>query len=161
MTRNHPSLRLTAALLSLLLLLSLFPVAAQAATSGGFEYTVNSDGTASITKYTGSEVHVTVPGTIDGYPVYRVCGDTFDDLDNIESITFSEGIVVLDSWTIAYCNSLIRVNFPSTLSYLDQPVAFCTSFQEVSFPNGSPYFVAKDNVVYSSDRSAAVSRRDG
>ena len=151
MKRNKPSLRLTAALLSLLAVLTLLPMTAHAAVSGDFEYLVNKDGTASITKYTGSEVHVTVPGTIDGYPVYRVCDDTFYDLDNIESITFSEGIVVLDSWTIAYCNSLIRVNFPSTLSYLDQPVAFCTGFREVSFPNGSPYFVAKDNVIYSSD----------
>ena len=67
MTRKHPSLRLTAVLLSLLLLLSLFPVTAQAATSGGFEYTVNSDGTATITKYTGSDTNVVVPATIDGH----------------------------------------------------------------------------------------------
>ena len=148
-------LRFTAALLSLVLVLALLPVTATAAGSENFEYTVNNDGTSTITKYTGTETHVTVPGTIDGYPVYSVALDAFDGyggvLDMIESITFSEGIEVIEPWAVTSCNGLVSVSFPSTFSYLNRPVAFCDNFREVSFPNGNPYFTAKDNVIYSAD----------
>ncbi len=54
---------------SMLSALVLVPLPSSAATSGDYTYTVNDDGTATITKYTGNDVEVTIPERIDGYTV--------------------------------------------------------------------------------------------
>ena len=159
MTRNHSSLRLTAVLLSLLLLLSLFPVTAQAAASGGFEYTVNSDGTATITKYTGSDTNVVVPATIDGHRVSIVASYAFygvgGKLDSIKTITFSEGIQWLDAYAVYACLKVETISYPSTLQSFSAPLN-CFCLTQVKFPKGSKNFTMKDGVVYNKDMTALL-----
>ena len=61
--------------------------------AGAFEYEVN-DGKATITRYNGNDSHVTIPGTIEGFPVTSIgdyafasCSDLVSiDLGNVTSI---------------------------------------------------------------------------
>ena len=55
--------------LSMLSALVLVPLPASAATSGDYTYTVNDDGSATITGYNGNDADVTVPAEIDGHTV--------------------------------------------------------------------------------------------
>ena len=146
-------------LLSLLLLLSLFPVTAQAATSGGFEYTVNSDGTATITKYTGSDTNVVVPATIDGHRVSIVASYAFygvgGKLDSIKTIAFSEGIQWIDAYAVYACLKLQTISYPSTLQSFSAPLN-CFCLAQVQFPKGSKNFTMKDGVVYNKDMTALL-----
>ena len=82
---------------------------------GDFEYTV-SNGTATITKYTGSAKNVVVPATIGGYPVVSIVSHTFYCNQDVEVITISEGIRNFAGGEVIFeCTSLHTLNLPSTL----------------------------------------------
>ena len=100
-----------------------------------YEYELDEDGNATLTKYTGSEAEVVTPKTIDGHPVTRLEG-TFrqpeeeeagatasasssageekaqateqNEAAGIRSITVSEGVEYMDGYTFANLSTLER-----------------------------------------------------
>lgn len=81
--------------LSMLSALVLVPLPASAATSGDFSYTVNDDGTATITKYTGKDTEVTVPGEIDGYTVTVIGNGAFGGNQTIRKVVLPDSLEVI------------------------------------------------------------------
>ena len=158
--RTNPSIRLAAALLAVVMLFTLLPVLAQAASSGDYEYTVNTDGTATITRYTGTGVNVVVPATIDGYRVRDVGQYAFhgvqNDLDSIRSITFSEGIQSVWPYAIYVCENLETISLPSTLTGFSVPTDNCEKVTEIKFPKGNSNVTVKDKVVYNKDMTSLL-----
>ena len=59
---------------------------------GDYNYTVT-DGQVTITKYNGTEAELTVPETIDGYPVTTIRG--FSNNDKLKSIKLPSGVTVM------------------------------------------------------------------
>ena len=59
----------------------------------GFDYTIISDKSVVITKYTGSDTEVNVPEKIGEYTVTRIGNIAFQDKAMIEKITLPETIV--------------------------------------------------------------------
>ena len=76
---------------------------------------------------------------------------------NITSLEVSEGTKVIKEDSFCECRFLKKVMLPSTLEKI-APEAFvgCSSLQSFDFPNGSEYFVARDNVLFSPDRSILI-----
>ncbi len=111
-----------------------------------YEYELDEDGNATLTKYTGSEAEVVTPKTIDGHPVTRLEG-TFrqpeeeeagapasssssageekaqateqNEAAGIRSITVSEGVEYMDGYTFANLSTLEKVSLPSTLKQVN------------------------------------------
>ena len=147
-------------MLSVLLLFGLMPASAQAASSGDFEYTLNTDGTVDITKYSGSGVDVIVPATLDGYRVRYVGQYAFNgaqfELDSIRSITFSEGIQYVQPYAIFACRNLETISLPSTLTGFSVPTDSCDNVAEIKFPKGNSNVTIKDKVIYNKDMTTLL-----
>ncbi len=78
-----------------LLLISLFVFATTlaqedplgSAVSGDFEYAYFSDGTACITRYTGSATNLILPSELEGHPITVIGDRAFNNCKNLTSIS--------------------------------------------------------------------------
>ena len=122
------------ACVTILLLLLTLPAVVQAQ----FNYTTN-DGTITIIGYTGSGGDVTIPSTINGYPVTgigewafyatsvtnimipdsvtNIADGAFFDCESLTNLTIGDSVTSIGDWTFAFCSSLtsacFRGNAPS------------------------------------------------
>ena len=86
--------------------LAQFPVAAATGTYNSFEYSMeNSEVT--ITGYTGTETAVTVPATINGFPVIAIGDSAFALCSNITSIKLPSGIKKIGNYAFRGCSGLV------------------------------------------------------
>lgn len=143
--------------LSMLSALVLVPLPTSAISPEDFTYTVNDDGTATITKYNGSDAEVTVPAEIDGHAVtvigYRafhenqvikkvILPDTVETIDqnafelcSLTSITLSNNLTSISSFAFV-ASKLTYVNLPSSLTTLNDNVfAACQELAYVRIPH--------------------------
>lgn len=84
--------------------------AAETLTDGDYSYTVNEDGeTVTITKYTGSDAEVDIPGTLGGKTVTTIdtCAfSTYSACTSLESITIPDSVTTIRRLAILGCTSL-------------------------------------------------------
>jgi len=75
--------------LVILIFASLFPATtfAEEITSGDYNYTVNGDGTCTITKYTGADEDIAIPDSLDGYVVTSIGDAAFEATDWLINVT--------------------------------------------------------------------------
>ncbi len=103
-------------------------------TSSGYTYTL-SGGAATIIKYEGSGGAVTVPASLDGYPVVAIGDSAFEGNTALTSITLSEGITTIGQWAFADCTGLTSVTLPDTLTELGREAFYgCTSLTTLTIP---------------------------
>jgi hypothetical protein len=125
-----------------------------------FKFTT-SNGSATITGYTGSNTTVVVPSTIDGYPVVAI-GDlafaylslvdvtlpdsvasignnSFAGCLNLTNISLGNGIRTIGDFAFNNCLSLTNVMLPaSVLALRDETFANCVSLTGVYFYGNAP-----------------------
>ena len=133
-----------------------------------YEYDVYM-GKAIVTKYTGDESDVIVPATLNGYPVERIGKKVFYQNDNIESITFSEGIEYIEGETILQCNGLKQINFPASMmvnyekygdpvlgGYSAVPI-YCNNIETITVASGNnAKMKVVDGILYSADGTGLI-----
>ncbi len=84
--------------------------------SYGFSYSV-SNGNATITQYDGFDSHVTIPDSIDGYPVTAIGDDAF---------WYGE----------SYSGQIVEsIELPSTITSIGKYAFFATHIKEITLPN--------------------------
>lgn len=101
-----------------------------AATNGDYTYTTLSDGTLSITGYTGSERDLVIPAQLDGIPVTSISNNAFQDNSALYSVVIPEGITEIGAQAFYGCGNLADIDLPSTL----ESVA-ANSFEETAYFN--------------------------
>lgn len=82
----------------------------------GFEYKVNSNGTVTINKYTGSETTVVIPQTIEGKAVTEISSLAFDSLDRITSVNIPETVTTIGAKAFYGCTSISTITIPETVT---------------------------------------------
>ncbi|MBR1530582.1 MAG: leucine-rich repeat domain-containing protein, partial [Eubacterium sp.] len=86
-------------------------------TSGDFEYTVDKNGNATITKYKGSATSLTIPNTIGGYTVSVIGKNVFKDFTNIKSVVLPNTLQKINAE--AFRNTGISsIVIPNTVTYI-------------------------------------------
>lgn len=65
--------------------------------SDSYEYKINDDGTAEITKYKGSDSELTILLELDGYRVCKIGNFTFGKLSNLTSVIMRIQLQILES----------------------------------------------------------------
>ena len=114
--------------------------------AGDWEYVINEDQTATITGYTGAGGPIVVPATVGGYPVVTV-GNAGELINaNITSLTISEGIKNIYSFTFrqpegyTYSGPLV---LPDSLEYIGSQ-----AFRLASFTGETGVLTIPRNVGY-------------
>lgn len=162
---KHLKRKLTAAILSVLLATSSFtaaPISVTAATieetetqetatpekeqeeavgyaSGDFYYSIDpDDGTAVIEKYSGNDLEVTIPSTIDGYQVSKIGSFSFSDpfsfsYNSVNKITISYGIteICFDAFN---CKNLREIIIPDSVVYIGDKAFQGSGLKKIEIP---------------------------
>ncbi len=140
MTQKRTTNKITALLLALVTVLSLFTFVtaeqAFAAADGEWYYNVV-DGKAEITSYIGTSATITVPSLVNGYAVKKVSGlAKTNHKGKVTSITFSQGITEIGNGLCADYTALEKVSMPSSLQVIgNDAFARCTALKGVIVPS--------------------------
>jgi hypothetical protein len=105
-------------------MLTVFSLPAMAATCGDYEYSVNDDGTATITGYNGNGGAVTIPETLDGYKVTGIGEEAFCFCNSITELTISEGVKSIGDLAFCFCDIITAVTIPGSVETIGN-LAFC------------------------------------
>ncbi|MBE6901680.1 MAG: hypothetical protein E7478_04340 [Ruminococcaceae bacterium] len=139
MTKRR-SARIVSLLVSLIMVFSLFTVFGTTASAididGDWKYTLNGN-KATIIGYTGSSTSITVPAKVHGYFVSNVQGICNNAHKNkVKSITFSQGIVSIDSSLCNGYTALEQISLPDGLVTIGASAfANCPNLKAVNVPS--------------------------
>ena len=105
-----------------------------------FTYTIQSDGTAKITDYTGTDTELITPSKLDGYIVTRIGMEAFESCTNLTSIVISEGVTYIAMYSFVYCRNLTNITIPESVTSISSS-AFkdCSSLTSIVIPEGVTY----------------------
>lgn len=104
--------------------------------SGDFQYVVLDDGTAQITKYTGSDAQLVLPRTLDGYMVTSIGDKAFYDCNLLTSVVLPEGLVSIGNMAFFSCENLSNIQFPASLTSISNDAFLYTAYEHVTAPAG-------------------------
>lgn len=119
-----------------LILLCLLAASASAQTADGFVCSIR-DGSAVITGYTGSAAVLSIPDTLDGYPVTAIGYCAFRDCAFLTQVTLPEGVTAIGSNAFERCTSLKKVILPDSLASIGTHAFYaCASLEQIDIPEG-------------------------
>lgn len=106
-------------------------------TCGDYIYTILENGTAEIVRYSGRDGTVSIPETLDGYPVTVIGNAAFDSCSYVTSVTIPDGVTAVDDYAFIYCRGMTSVTLPDSLEVIGAD-AFtgCSGLASVSLPDG-------------------------
>lgn len=140
MKKRLLSILLAAALLIGLVPTLLLPAAAADYTSGDFTYKLNDDGSAIITRYSGSAAALTIPSSLDGHTVKQIGSYAFEKNTTLTSVSIPETVTELEYSAFKGCTSLTAVTIPSGLtksgSLGSGAFSGCSALTTVQFGSG-------------------------
>ena len=132
--------RLLSFLLAVTLVLSCVPTVfatEQATTTPSVEYTYSIyDDEVTITGVTSPvRGNITIPSTLEGYPVTTIGYDAFYHCEELTGVTIPDSVTNIGAWAFAWCTSLTSVTIPDSVTSIDA-WAFenCTSLTSVTIP---------------------------
>ena len=122
-------------LFALVLLLS-FNGLIFAESASGYEFRIEKDGTATITRYVGNDTALEIPTEIEGAKVAAIGNAAFHE-SLIKSIIIPEGISSIGGEAFYGSGSLTNITLPSTLTYIGE-YAFdgCNLTGSIKIPAG-------------------------
>lgn len=111
---------------------------AETYTSGDFSYTLDDDGNATLTAYTGGK-DLVLPEELDGHPVTKASDYIFADNDTLETVSVSAAMTDLGDSCFFGCDNI-------------------TSF---SVADGNLVYAAQDDILYSKDNTFLIAYPNG
>ena len=110
--------------------------------ASSFEFSFDdSDHTASITKFVGSETEVIIPSTVENkgitYTVTSIGAHAFQGCSSLTSITIPEGVTSIGDNAFPDCSSLTSITIPDSVTSIGS-AAFsrCRSLTSITIPEG-------------------------
>ena len=94
-------------------------------TAGDYSYSINKDGTVTITNYTGSASNVVIPSTLDGYTVTALGKDAFTDNDNLYSVTIPDTVIEIDAGDVTLKDYYEKYTYEEHTATATEIVCYC------------------------------------
>ena len=99
-----------------------------------YKYSLDKDGNATITGYSGSVSALAIPQTIDGHKVVAIGEGAFKGTCLV-NVTIPDTVTEIECSAFQNCTSLSSVKLPSHLSYLGGfAFGYCSSLMEITIP---------------------------
>lgn len=165
-------------LMLITILFAVLPCMAENSVYNDFLYTIQSDGSAEITGYKGTETDITIPSEINNIPVTSVGAAAFSNNADIESVSFPESVLSIGDHCFVECTALKKADLPSNLQWLGDlvfqgdillneitlpkslvriginPFDRCTSLEKIEFSGDNNYYLTEDGVLFNLKGSA-------
>lgn len=127
---------------------------AGAQTADGWSYETNSNGTLTITGYSGTETKVTVPATIGGKSVSGIGYGAFLNNRKLEEMTVSEGIQSIngDAFT---GSTLKKIYLPASLNTF-RSSRLMRKLEGIYVDSASQYYKDVDGVLYNKNMTTLI-----
>lgn len=107
------------------------------AKAGDYIYTTNSDGTLTITGYTGTGGAVVIPSTIGGKTVTSIGDSAFFGCKNLTSVMIPDSVTIIGEGVFTGCSSLTSVTIPGSVTNIGGfAFYYCTSLTSIMIGNG-------------------------
>src|SRR6266436_2482748 len=111
--------------------LALALLALPAVVQAQFNYTTN-NGAITITGYTGPGGVVTIPDTINGYPVTSIGDAAFYYGSTVTSVTIPTSVTSIGGSAFFFCTSLTSVTIPNSVTSIgNDTFYYCTNLTSV------------------------------
>ena len=112
------------------------PKPAMALISGDFGYSlIDNDTAAQITSYSGSGTVVTIPDSVDGYPVVSIGSYSLSFSHNLTQVIVPDGVTDIGYAAFYECNSLASVTLPDSLVTIEYGAFYdCSSLTTIDLP---------------------------
>ncbi|MBR3843996.1 MAG: leucine-rich repeat protein, partial [Clostridia bacterium] len=121
-----------------------------------YNYTI-SNGEVTIQDYIGDLTEVTVPSTIEDYPVVALGNKAFRNNIRITKVTLPEGVRTLGNQVFEWCESLTQVHLPSTLESVGWNFAYgALKLKAFTMPWNNAYFTVVDGVLFNKDKTTLM-----
>ena len=127
---------------------------AGAQTADGWSYETKSDGTLTITGYSGTEKKVTVPATIDGKSVSGIGYGAFLNNRALEEMTVSEGIQSINGDALTG-STLKKIYLPASLNTFGSS-RLMRKLEGIYADSASQYYKDVDGVLYNKNMTTLV-----
>ena len=101
-----------------------------------FEFLLQSDATAVLTRYTGTDKEVRIPEIYEGYPVTAIAEKAFSKNSTLFSVIIPEGVQWIGCGAFSECKSLMFLSLPDSLFSIGEGAfRLCTSLQAILIPD--------------------------
>ena len=169
-----------ALLLSLMMIISIIPLTASAATYGDLTYIIEDD-EITITGCDKDVKAVEIPEEIDGYPVTGIGNSAFESCKSLTSVTIpdtvtsigvyafdgcwalttvklSENVTSLFEATFKSCKSLTSIEIPAKVNYIGYAAFMgCFSLTSITVDKNNEYYSTDEyGVLYNKDKTVLV-----
>ncbi|MFI3255091.1 MAG: leucine-rich repeat domain-containing protein [Eubacteriales bacterium] len=99
----------------------------------GFKFDISKEG-AILRSYTGDELDVVIPDTVDGEPVIKIGNDVFLK-SKIKSVIIPETVTHIGSKAFDGCSKLTKIKLPSKIQTIsNRCFAMCKSLETMTIP---------------------------
>lgn len=152
--RGSTSRRLkTACVIQLLALLAAWlPAVAQAQ----FLHTTN-NGTITITGYTGPGGDVSIPDTINGWPVIGIGYEAFYSSTKLTGISIPNSVTSIEARAFYSATSLTNVTIGSGVTYIGgSAFHFCTSLKAITVNVLNDYYRSMDGILFNKSQTTLI-----
>jgi len=121
--------------LKVIFALGAFLMAMPVALPAQFKFITN-NGAITITGYAGEGGAVTIPSTLDGYPVMGIAEDAFYECSSVTSLTVSDSVTCIGDDAFMDCSGLTNVVIGSGVASIgNDTFGNCMELVNVSLPN--------------------------
>ena len=104
--------------------------------SGDYTYSLSRNGTAEIVRYSGKIGTVTIPDTLDGYPVTSIGEAAFEFCSSLTDVTIPAGVTAIGDYAFNACAGLASVVLPDSLETIETGTfTGCTGLVSVTIPD--------------------------
>lgn len=95
------------------------------------------NGEITITGYSGKNMDLVIPKTIDGYPVTQIGKSAFSKHEYLNSVIIPDGVVAIGDSAFYNCDELTSIELPESLVTIgNDAFRYCSGLTDITIPNG-------------------------